>query len=146
MAWVDQLRGQTVGLDTAPIIYYVEEHGSYMHKLDPFFDALELGRFQALTSTVTLVEVLTRPLRNGDFKLAGQYRGMLTLNRDFMMRPVSADIAEEAARLRASYKLGTPDAIQLATAELGGASHFLTNDSRLSRVLELQVLILDELE
>ena len=26
MEWIDALRGSTVGLDTGPLIYYIEEH------------------------------------------------------------------------------------------------------------------------
>jgi predicted nucleic acid-binding protein len=59
--------------------------------------------------------------------------------------PVSAVIAEEAARLRANYSLRTPDAIQLATAVRSGASSFLTNDSKLPSHTSLNVLILNRL-
>ena len=40
MGWVDDWHGQLVGLDTAPLIYYLEEHPTYLPLVDPFFDAL----------------------------------------------------------------------------------------------------------
>jgi predicted nucleic acid-binding protein len=58
--------------------------------------------------------------------------------------PVSVTIAEEAARLRATYTLRTPDAVQLATALDAGASAFLTNDARLAAIPDLHVLVLDQ--
>jgi predicted nucleic acid-binding protein len=48
-------------------------------------------------------------------------------------------------RLRANYNLRTPDAIQLATAIQARATAFLTNDSFLTSVSDLEILILDQL-
>jgi predicted nucleic acid-binding protein len=58
---------------------------------------------------------------------------------------VSPAIAEEAAQLRATYNLQTPDSIQMATAISAGASLFLTNDARLPSLPGLEVLLLEEL-
>jgi predicted nucleic acid-binding protein len=62
-----------------------------------------------------------------------------------MTVPLSADIAQEAAALRASHHLRTPDAIQLATAIRSGAASFLTNDHRLPAVSGLKMLVLNQL-
>ena len=59
---------------------------------------------------------------------------------------LSQEIAEEAARLRASYNIRTPDSIQMATAISVGASFFLTNDTRLPSLPNLKTLVLDELK
>jgi predicted nucleic acid-binding protein len=48
--------------------------------------------------------------------------------------PLSADIANQSARLRARYNLRTPDAIHLATALAANADVFITNDRDLIRV------------
>ena len=37
MGWVEDLRGTTVGLDTAPLIFYIEDHPTYADLLAPFF-------------------------------------------------------------------------------------------------------------
>lgn len=58
---------------------------------------------------------------------------------------LTAAIAQEAARLRATHNLRTPDAIQIATALQAGASAFLTNDAHLAIVPDLQVIVLDKL-
>jgi predicted nucleic acid-binding protein len=65
--------------------------------------------------------------------------------RSLTIAGISPKIAEQAARLRASYNLRTPDAIQLATAIEAGASTFLTNDQRLTSIMEIQILVLDSL-
>jgi predicted nucleic acid-binding protein len=59
--------------------------------------------------------------------------------------PTSTVIAERAARLRATYKLRAPDAIQVATALQMGAGFFLTNDRQLQVITELEVLVLSAL-
>ena len=62
------------------------------------------------------------------------------------LHPVTAEIADEAARIRASTNLLLPDAIHVATAVVAGADAFLTNDRQLLRAEnELQILILDDL-
>lgn len=61
MEWVEDLHGQIVGLDTAPLIYYLEEHPGYPTRVDPFFAALARGRLEVVTSTGALVEPPTLP-------------------------------------------------------------------------------------
>jgi len=39
VGWVDALRGKTVGLDTAPLIYFIEQSPGRIEKLRPFFAA-----------------------------------------------------------------------------------------------------------
>jgi predicted nucleic acid-binding protein len=78
--------------------------------------------------------------------LAQQYREILLNANHIATIPLSCEITEEAARLRARYNVRTPDAIQMATAIRAGASFFLTNDSHLPTIPELRVLVLDELK
>lgn len=146
MGWVEPLHGRLVGLDSAPLIYLLEEHPVYRDRLRSFFDgALAAGLLQGVTSTVTLVEVLTRPLRQNDTVLVRRYETFLLDTRGLATVEVSPTVAREAAGLRAAYQLRTPDAILLATAITEGATHFLTNDARLVRVSEIRVLVLDDL-
>jgi predicted nucleic acid-binding protein len=59
--------------------------------------------------------------------------------------PLGEEIAEEAARLRASHGIKTPDAIQLATAKAAGATWFLTNDGDLPSLPGISLLVVDRL-
>jgi predicted nucleic acid-binding protein len=58
------------------------------------------------------------------------------------VRDITPALAERAAEIRATYGIRLPDAFQIATALLHKATHFLTNDNRLARVRELEVLVL----
>ncbi|MBV9388745.1 MAG: type II toxin-antitoxin system VapC family toxin [Chroococcidiopsidaceae cyanobacterium CP_BM_ER_R8_30] len=140
-----QLQGQVVGLDTAPLIYFIEQNEAYLDLVRAFFQAMSQGDFQVVTSTLTLTEVLVHPLRSGNVELTEQYRDILLDQESLMILPVAVEIAEVAAQLRATQNLRTPDAIQIATAMQGGATFFLTNDIRLATVPGLEVLVLDAL-
>jgi predicted nucleic acid-binding protein len=142
--WINDLRGKTIGLDTAPLIYFMEENPTYLETVRQFFEAMDRGDFTVVTSTVTLLEVLVHPLRNNNRKLSSEYRDIL-LNSKLITLEVSNTIAELAAKMRASHNLRTPDAIQLGAALNAGASHFFTNDVRLPEIPSIQILSLDEL-
>jgi len=131
MEWIAALGGRIVGLDTAPLIYLIEENPSFLPFVRPFFEAVDRSEFRVVTSTLTLTEVLVHPMRHGDHEFADQYRRILLHANQVTTAPVSEVIADEAAQLRSRYGLRTPDAIQLATAISAGASSFLTNDTRL---------------
>ena len=145
MEWIAQLQGKVVGLDTAPLIYFMEQNPNYLEMMRLFFRAFDRGDFRMVTSTVTLVEVLVHPLRQGNTILAQQYREILLNQESLTVVELTPDIAETAAQLRASYNLRSPDSIQMATAIREGASFFLTNDARLPSLPGLTVLVLDNL-
>ena len=145
MEWIAQLQGQVVGLDTAPLIYFIEQNPTYLEMMRLFFRTLNQGEFRVVTSVVTLPEVLVYPLRQGNRILAQQYRDILFNAEGLTTIQVSPDIAEVAAQLRAVHNLRTPDAIQMATAICEGASFFLTNDARLPSLPGLKVLLLEGL-
>jgi predicted nucleic acid-binding protein len=71
---------------------------------------------------------------------------MLLNTNHILSVPVSTTIAENAAELRAKYRLRTPDALQIGTAIESSCHAFLTNDFGIQRVTEISVLVLDELD
>ncbi len=145
MEWIDGLQGELVGLDTAPLIYFIEEHPTYLESMRYFFEAVDRGDFNVITSTVTLLEVLVQPFKHNNPELADEYRDILLNSANLSTAGISEPVAERAARLRAEYNIRTPDAIQLALAIEEGASFFVTNDARLPAVPPLNVLVLDNL-
>ncbi len=61
------------------------------------------------------------------------------------MVPITQAVLEEAANLRATLGLRTPDAIHLAAALLNGCALLVTNDRAFRRVPDLAVTVLSEL-
>lgn len=143
---IQSFASKVVFLDTAPLIYFMEGHSIYQQVLSRLFDLNDKGGFSFVTSTITLLEVLVKPLREGQMTVAKQYREILTTAPGIELFDVTSSIAEQAARLRARYNLRTPDAIQLATSIEIGADYFLTNDNRLKIVNETTIVGVDELQ
>jgi len=77
MVWIEELYGTVAGLDTAPLIYFIEEHPTYLPLLRPLFEAVDQAKLRVVTSVLTLTEVLVHPLRHGDGALADSYRRIL---------------------------------------------------------------------
>lgn len=146
MSLLDDLPlGAAVGLDTAPLIYYIEANPRYATVVPPLFeDRLEQGQNTGVTSTVSLAEVLTQPFALGRTDLTQRYRDLLIGAPHLTLVDLTAALAERAADLRARYRLRLPDAFQIAAALDRGAGYFVTNDLTLRRVSELRVLVLDD--
>jgi predicted nucleic acid-binding protein len=142
--WLKPLLGHTVALDTAPLIYFIERHPQYFPSLQPFFDAVHRGEIRIVTSTLTLTEVFVHPLRQQNHELAKRYSSILLNAAHVQVLAVTPDIAMEAARLRASYRYKTPDAIQLATAHSANATFLVTNDVALVSVSKLRIVVLKQ--
>jgi predicted nucleic acid-binding protein len=133
------------GLDTAPFIYSLEAHPLYGPLVKPFFELrVKAGLNTVVTSVVTLSEVLVHPLRCQQADLVNRYRTLLTRGRNVTLASINPAIAERAAGLRATYGIRLPDAFQIAACLDHGATHFLTNDNRLKKVVGLTVLVLDD--
>ena len=143
---IQDFSSKVVYLDTAPLIYFIEGHSTYQAILASLFGFNDKGGFSFITSTVTLLEVLVKPLREGQTAVAQQYRDILTNAQGIEIVDITSAIAEQAALLRARYNLRTPDAIQLATSIEVGADYFLTNDNRLKQVVEVTVVTVSELQ
>lgn len=123
MGIIDELQGSVVGLDTAPLIYFIERHPDYHRLVRPLFSELDRGQFTMVTSTVTLTEVLVHPLRKNEDELVAQYSDILLNAEHLTTFDVSKTVAVLAAELRADHNIRTPDAVQLATALHAGASN-----------------------
>lgn len=133
-------------LDTAPVIYYTERVSSYLPLARPFFRRINAGVITAVTSPITLAECLVHPYRRGEKTLGEQFTTLITTEIHTRFVPTNAEIADRAARLRVQYNLRLSDALQIATAVYANCDAFLTNDKQLTRIQELQVIVLDELQ
>ena len=57
MEWIEALGGTIVCLDTAPLIYLIEENLTFLPVVRPFFEALDRGEFRVVTSVLTLTHL-----------------------------------------------------------------------------------------
>jgi predicted nucleic acid-binding protein len=133
---------RVVGLDTAPLIYFIEDVTPYADLLNPVFDRLESHALGAVTSTITLAEILTKPLVDKNFTLVDEIKFTIRAFSTLSMVAIDEKLAEAAALIRARYAIRLPDALQIAAAIQGEATLFITNDTRLKNVDGVEVLVL----
>jgi len=144
MGLVDELRGLRICIDTAQFIYFIEKNAKYLGMLRPFFAEINAGKIDALTSTITLLEVLVLPFRTKNESLAEKYRDILLYAEGLTTFEIFHEVSELSSKLRAKYSIRNPDAIQIAVGIIYGADAFLTNDSSLKKVNDIRVVILED--
>src|SRR3989337_2078793 len=94
--------------DTAPIVYFIEEHKNYGKITDEIFKVIKDNPdYHAFSSVVTLTEVLTQPLRESKRDIVEKYRQFLLNSSNFVIYSIDPLIAEKAAELRAQYEIRT---------------------------------------
>lgn len=145
MGLIETFRNKRVFLDTAPLIYYIEERKGSIEILDPLFNLNIRGYTEFITSTLTLLEVLVLPLRLKKKDLVDQYEMILTQSDSINIIELNLGISRLAAEIRAEYNYKTPDSIQLATAINSNSDYFLTNDKRLKHS-NLKIITPDDLK
>ncbi len=132
-----------IGIDTNIIIYYIEEHPIFLEKVEPLIDRIIDGEAIGITSYVTLLELLVKPIREERFDLVEQYKTILLTQLEVVA--LDEVVSLKAAELRAKYGIKTPDAIQLASVISKSGDVFITNDRRLDAVEEIKVLSVGDL-
>lgn len=133
-----------IGLDSNIFIYFIEGIPTYQKLTRKIFESIESGRTEGICSTLSLLEILVQPYRNKDEERVNEFYGLLTTYPNLIWVDMTLDIASQGAQLRAQYKLKTPDAILLASAIQSEATGFIGNDKQLKKVVELEVLTLDD--
>jgi predicted nucleic acid-binding protein len=123
-----------VFLDTNIFIYFIEDEGKLGRMAFELFEKLSKRRDEVLTSTLTLGEILTQPMRLGRHDLVSRYEEALNATG---VRMLSFDrtAAREYARVRRDKTIRAPDALQLSVAASSGCDLFVTNDKQLTTKL-----------
>jgi predicted nucleic acid-binding protein len=124
-------------LDSAPIIYFLEEHPKHASRFAPLFEMHARGLARFAVTTVTIAEVLTGPGSAGNDVVVRRYRNMF---KSWQIIVLDAAIAEVAARLRGAFRLKLPDAVQVASALSVNADALVTHDRDFSKVTGLRVI------
>jgi predicted nucleic acid-binding protein len=115
--------------DTNLFIYLFENYGPFSQATAALRARMLARRDQLLTSTLSLGEILVKPLEVDDHALCGKYERALAASA--IILPFDSKAARVYASLRTDRALRAPDAIQLACAASAGVDLFVTNDARL---------------
>ncbi len=84
------------------------------------------------TSDATRLECLVGPIRSGNAVVLSDYQTFFN-SSGIQMLPVTVNVWERAAQIRAAFKFQAMDSIHLTTAIEYGCGLFLTNDIQLAR-------------
>ena len=136
-----------IAVDTPVFIYHFEDNPHYRNLTLSLFEAIETGACNAVTSVLSRLEILVRPLQENRPDIADSYRLLIDTFPNLSQLSIDQEIADRAAALRASLGLATPDSIHLACALTAGATLLVTNDADFSKgeIDDLEVLLLDSL-
>jgi predicted nucleic acid-binding protein len=119
--------------DTNLFIYLIEDFGALSERVVHVRERMLARGDQLLTSTLTLGEVLAKPIEKHNEALARQYESALV--RGAVLVSFDQAAARRYARIRSDRAIRPPDAIQLACAAEARSDLFITNDDRLSQKL-----------
>ncbi len=134
-----------IALDTSVFIYQLEANARYVGLTDPVFAWLERKEHSAVTSTITMTELLVPAYRGGAEQKVDEFYALLRTYPNLDWIAPSLEIADIAARIRATHRLRTPDALQAATAVHARATGLITNDQVFERVEGFEALVLEGL-
>jgi predicted nucleic acid-binding protein len=116
--------------DTNLFIYLIEEFGPLSERVTTLRKRMIERGDELYTSTLTLGEILIKPLEAGDEILARRYESALL--QGAVIVPFDVEPARLYASIRKDRTIRPPDAIQLACASHARVDLFITNDERLS--------------
>ncbi|MCL6753398.1 PIN domain-containing protein [Nostoc sp. CCCryo 231-06] len=130
-------------VDTSVVIYTIEANPEYYSLLQPLWLKFQLGELEIISSELILMEALVLPLRNVNISLIQAYENLL-ISSEVQLISISQTLLRQAANLRATTNLKTPDAIHAATALSVNCNQFITNDKDFRNIPGLPVIILSE--
>ncbi len=82
-----------LGIDTSPLIYFVQSHPTYDRVVSAIFHQIAAGNIEAITSALTLTEILSWPIQQGNTQLLAQYRTLFTTSPHFTLVTIDAAVS-----------------------------------------------------
>lgn len=135
-----------VFLDTAPIIYFLDNDVNFGEKARSILEEILEDGKELATSVITCTEYLTFPYRNNNREKVEAFFEFIT-DCDIPLYSVDIEIAKKASRIRAEYgNFKAMDALQLASACIKGCDLFLTNDKQLKQFEGIRCVTVEEWE
>jgi predicted nucleic acid-binding protein len=120
-----------VFFDTNLFIYLIEDYAGRGQRVFDILEKMSDRHDELVTSTLTLGEVLVKPLSAGDLRWADRYETVLN-SAGVTVINFDKTAARFFAQIRQDKSIKPPDAIQLSCAAIVKCDLFITNDDRLS--------------
>lgn len=126
-------------VDTAILVYFIEDLGSNGTAAAQLVEKCIEKRITLHTSTVTITECLTGSLQNKNKTAFNAFKKLFTDQSLITIHDLTPQIAESAAIIRAQKKTHTPDALHLATALENECQILVTNDKRFPQAPKIKI-------
>ena len=124
-------------LDTAPVIYVVEQVPDFSEKILHYIQKPDT---EVVVSDLTWMECRVKPLTENKETLLADYDKFFSQSIIEIVE-LSRRVLERAAHIRSQYNIKTPDAIHLGAAIISKCDIFLTNDRRLERFKDTHITV-----
>ncbi|WP_406677596.1 type II toxin-antitoxin system VapC family toxin [Moorella sp. ACPs] len=134
-AFLNKIAGfQRLLLDTNTIIYFLQGISPYDTILNPLFGLFEQQNLEAVISVITETELLVGPLKEDNKEALTMVKLFLHEFPGLKVIPISRQIGQMAAAIRAKTNLRLPDALIIATAKTAGCGAIIGNDHAWSKI------------
>ena len=130
--------------DTNLFVYLMEDYRELSERVITLRKRMLRRGDQLYTSTLTLGEVLVKPVEAGNRPLREKYEEALRMGT--VLIPFNEEAARIYAEIRQDRTIRPPDAIQLACAAQARVDLFITNDERLSEKVIPEIQFLSSLQ
>ncbi len=138
--------GEKIGLDTAPLIYYLNRQEPYFDTCLELMKRIESGRLRAVVSVVTEMELLAKETVQDQRQSLNDVEQLFRHLNNLHVLDVDRTIARRAADLRSHTRIKGLDAIIVATAITQGCRRVIGNDAEVSRrVTGIDYLTIDDM-
>ncbi|MGN6103025.1 MAG: type II toxin-antitoxin system VapC family toxin [Devosia sp.] len=118
-------------LDANILIYAIERGHPWTDDLAALLKRVYAGDLTAVTSELSLAEVLAKPYALASTDLIDTYEALFSDRSPLVVRSIDRPILRRTAHLRGAGKLRIADAIHVATALEAGCTRFVSNDHQL---------------
>jgi predicted nucleic acid-binding protein len=141
---IARLHSQKIYIDTNIFIYLIEGYKETEELLKEIFLGIDKGYISAVTSNLSLSEVLVKPFIDKNEIMKNLYVQILKDSPIVDIDSISDSVLIDAARIRAEFKIKTPDAIHLATAKETQCDFMLTNDAGMRRYTDIETILVSD--
>jgi predicted nucleic acid-binding protein len=139
------IAGRRIYLDSNIFIYAVERHPVFSFAVKQIFESIDQGRTEAVTSELTLAEVLVKPNERNLKRQKEAYIDIITGTPSLEAVATTREILIQSAAMRARTGMKLPDAIHVTTSLERQCHVFITNDAGIKTPGILTRLLLSDL-
>ena len=105
---------------------------------EKILNAVEEKKFTGVLSTVVISEVLVGFYQNNEIWEADEFSQNITAY--YKIIPISLEVSQKGAKIRAKYNIKLPDALIVASLNLSETKILITSDKVLNKCTEIMIM------